>query len=865
MTRHPPNNSSSASRHNRMKTPPQGGLFPDTGGTLLGTVERIRFRADDTGYSVLVVQPDGEYPPLAVVGYLSSIQEGERIEFEGEWKEHPRFGRQFQAIASKHIIPTTAEGIEKFLASGTVKNIGPALAKRIVARFGEESLEIIENEPRRLLEIPGLGEKKLTGMIESWQSQSEIKEVMLFLQNHDVPLHMAEKVYRAYGSQAIQVLREDPYRLATDIFGVGFRTADRVAQKMGIPADSPRRCEAGAVYVLNRLGESDGHVYVPMEELLVRAAEILEVSREQVAEAVESLRKSGGVIVEDIGISATGDAPGAAAGQSSVYAQPYHAAETEVARRLSALMKAPRDEARLEAALRGKGANGDTIKERLSAVSKRAIEGGAATGQQTRAIEGALAEKVLVVTGGPGTGKTTIIEAVTRLYRDLGLQVLLGAPTGRAAKRLSEVTGHEAATIHRLLEYTWASGGFTRDASQPLVADAVIIDEASMMDIHLMAHLLRAVPDAATFVLVGDVDQLPSVGPGTVLRDVIESEALPVVKLMEVFRQAKESLIVENAHRVNRGEMPFEPKGAEELRDYYFIEENDAERCADILVELCRDRIRQRFDLDPIADVQIIAPMQRGTLGVQKLNARLQEVLNPPGAGGSIQSGGRSFRPGDKLIQIRNNYEKNVFNGDIGIIVSVDPSQGSIRVNFDPNIVEYTQSALDEVVHAYAVTIHKSQGSEYPAVIIPLHTQHYPMLQRNLVYTALTRAKKLAIFIGSKRALAMAVKNAKVRRRWSHLAGRIRQNAGLAPRQPETVDSAETVETESAVKAMAVDAMETIPPPTIDEGNKDESITSWDDRPPDSVYEAGAGEEDFGKDNYPPPGGELTYHPVDDA
>lgn len=860
MTRRPPNNSSSASRHNRMKTPSQSGLFPDTGGTLVGSVERIRFRADDTGYSVLVVQPDGEYPPLAVVGYLSSIQEGERIEFEGEWKEHPRFGRQFQAIASKHIIPTTAEGIEKFLASGTVKNIGPALAKRIVARFGEESLEVIESEPRRLLEIPGLGEKKLTGMIESWQSQSEIKEVMLFLQNHDVPLHMAEKVYRAYGSAAIQVLREDPYRLATDIYGVGFRTADRVAQKIGIPADSPRRCEAGAVYVLNRLGESDGHVYVPMEELLVRAAEILEVSREQVAEAVESLRKSGEVIVEDIGIPAASETPGAA-GQYAVYTQPYHAAETEVARRLSALITAPRDKARLEAALRGKGASGDTIKERLSAVSKRAIEGGAATGEQARAIEGALAEKVLVVTGGPGTGKTTIIQAVTRLYSDLGLQVLLGAPTGRAAKRLSEVTGHEAATIHRLLEYTWASGGFTRDASQPLVADAVIIDEASMMDIHLIAHLLRAVPDAATFVLVGDVDQLPSVGPGTVLRDVIESEALPVVKLREVFRQAKESLIVENAHRVNRGEMPFEPKGAEELRDYYFIEENDAERCADILVELCRDRIRQRFDLDPIADVQIIAPMQRGTLGVQKLNARLQEVLNPPGAGGSIQSGGRAFRPGDKLIQTRNNYEKNVFNGDIGIIVSVDPSQGSIRVNFDPNIIEYTQSALDEVVHAYAVTIHKSQGSEYPAVIIPLHTQHYPMLQRNLVYTALTRARKLAIFIGSKRALAMAVKNAQVRRRWSHLASRIRQNAGLAPRQPEETESANSV-----------DAVETMPPPAVDaekkdgvKEKKDESNSSWDERPPDSVYEAGAVEQDFGEDDYPPPGGELTYHPVDDG
>ena len=848
-----------------MKTSSQSGLFPDTGGVLTGTVDRIRFRAEDTGYTVLVVQPDGDFPPVAVVGYLSSIQEGERAEFEGEWKEHPRFGRQFHAILSKPIIPTTVEGIEKFLASGTLKNIGPALAKRIVSRFGADSLDIIENEPRRLLAIPGLGEKKLAGMVESWKSQSEIKEVILFLQEYDVPLYLAEKIFRAYGAAATHVLRENPYRLPTDIYGVGFRTADRVAQKLGVPADAPSRLEAGAVYVLTRLGETNGHVYVPMDHLIAEAADILDAPRARVGEAVASLQKSGAVVVETLSSPPAGgeggESPlpaGGEGGESSrqvVYAQPFYAAETEVARRLTALMSAPRDEARYEAALRGKGAVGATLRDRLEAVSKRALAGGMASGDQARAIQGALVEKVLIVTGGPGTGKTTVIEAVTRLYAELGLQVLLGAPTGRAAKRLSEVTGHEAATIHRLLEFSWTSGGFLRDAAQPLTGDVVIIDEASMVDIHLMAHLLRAVPDSASFILVGDVDQLPSVGPGTVLGDAIESGALPVVRLREVFRQAKESLIVENAHRVNRGEMPREPKTSEVLRDYYFIEESDAERCADILVELCRERIGARFGLDPISDVQVISPMQRGVLGVQKLNARLQEALNPPGSGPSLQGGGRIFRPGDKVIQIRNNYEKNVFNGDIGIVEGVDPSEGSIRVNFDGESVEYSRASLDEVIHAYAVTIHKSQGSEYPAVVIPLHTQHYPMLQRNLVYTALTRAKRLAIFIGTKKALAMAVKNAKVRRRWSHLSDRMRSDARLPPR-PAPLPAEEPAEALSSRDETS----------TRDEPGAGPQ-TRWDNRPPDSVYEERAGEisdEPPLESKGPHEPGELTYHPIRD-
>ncbi|MBI3127212.1 MAG: ATP-dependent RecD-like DNA helicase [Candidatus Tectomicrobia bacterium] len=759
-------------RFPRRPAPPSGGasqagLFGV--GTLTGTIERVRFRAEDTGYTVLVIVPDELAESVVAVGHLGALREGERVRFEGEWKDHPRYGRQFQVRVAQPLAPATAEGIEKFLAAGPVKHIGPALARRIVERFGERTLEVFDQEPQRLLEIPGLGQKKLAEALDSWRSHGEAREVMLFLQQNGLSLHLAEKIFRAYGAQAIPILRENPYRLATDIFGVGFRTADRVARQIGFPQDDPARCAAGALYLLQQLSERDGHVFVPWRGAAEEAAGLLGVEPARVEEALESLRRQGAVVVEE------------AAGERRLYAKALHASECEVARRLAGLLKTPRDEARLESALRGLGVSGGNLRERLRRLAQRALEGGQATGDQARAIEDALAEKALVVTGGPGTGKTTIVNAVTRLYGQLGLQVLLAAPTGRAAKRLAEVTGHEASTIHRLLEYSWTLGGFARNASQPLAADAVIIDEASMLDIHLAASLLRAVPDMATFVLVGDVDQLPSVGPGNVLRDVIESGGVPVVRLKEVFRQAKESLIVENAHRVNGGEMPLEAPPEREGADFFFIEEADPARCADLIVELCRERIPRRFGLDPIQDIQVLAPMQRGVLGVRSLNERLQEALNPAGGGPLLLSGGRAFRKGDKLIQIRNNYDKNVFNGDIGVVERVDPAEGALWAAFDGEIVEYTAGSLDEVVHAFAVTVHKSQGSEYPAVVVPLHTQHFPMLQRNLVYTALTRARRLAVFVGTKKALAIALKNARVRRRWSRLAERLRSAAGLPP------------------------------------------------------------------------------------
>ncbi|MDP6484369.1 MAG: AAA family ATPase, partial [Nitrospinota bacterium] len=489
------------------------------------------------------------------------------------------------------------------------------------------------------------------------------------------------------------------------------------------------------------------------------------------------------------------------------------------------------DAARLEAALLGKGIPGASLKERLCALAQTALAGGRATHDQANAIQAAMTEKVLIVTGGPGTGKTTIINAVVRLYDQLGLQVLLGAPTGRAAKRLSEVTQREAVTIHRLLDFSWSTGGFTRNAAQPLLADVVIVDEASMLDISLLAHLLRAVPDPAVFILVGDVDQLPSVGPGNSLRDAIESGAFPVARLREVFRQEKESLIVANAHRVNRGEMPRSGEGSD--LDYYFIEEPDPERCADRAVEICRERIPARFGLDPIADVQVIAPMQRGTLGVQNLNARLQEALNPGGGGPAFQRGGKVFRIGDKLMQTRNNYQKKVFNGDIGLISGVDPESRSIRVAYDGELVEYAATELDEVIHAYAVTVHKSQGSEYPAVVVPIHTQHYPMLQRNLIYTAMTRGKRLVVFLGTKKALAIALNNAKVRRRWSHLAERLRREMDLPLPGPGAGTGPLSPRGEA--------------PP--------------DEAPPDAIYEEEVGGEAEGE--LPGPG-ELTYHPVED-
>ncbi len=817
----------------------QTGLFPGEGGELVGTVERVRYRSEESGYTVLVILPEEGEAPVVAVGHLSALREGERVRLEGEWREHPRFGRQFQVAQAHPIAPATAEGVEKFLASGAVKHIGPALAKRIVQKFGADALEVLDKEPRRLLEVPGLGEKTLAGIAGSWQSQRQAKELMLFLQQFDLPLHLAEKVFRAYGPSAIAVLRENPYRLATDVYGVGFRTADRIAQRLGVPPEAPARRAAGALYVLDQMAEREGHVFAPHRRLVEEAAQMLGVAPGLVEASLEDLRGEGAVALEELDTPALeGDEAAdraAAPRERAVYARALHAAECEVARRLAALGRASRDERRIEAALRGQGVPGATARERLRALAQRALAGGQATPDQARAIEDALAEKVLVVTGGPGTGKTTVISAVTRLYGQLGLQVLLAAPTGRAAKRLAEVTRHEASTVHRLLEFSWASGGFTRNASQPLAADAVVIDEASMLDVHLTAHLLRAVPDAASLLLVGDVDQLPSVGPGNVLRDAIDSGVPRVARLREVFRQARESLIVENAHRVNRGEMPREGKadaGGEPL-DYYFIEEAEPERCADLVVELCRERIPGRFGLHPINDIQVIAPMQRGVLGVQSLNARLQEALNPRGP--AFQSGGRTFRLGDKLIQIRNNYEKNVFNGDIGVIEAVDPAEGAIRVAFDAERAEYAAGSLDEVVHAYAVTVHKSQGSEYPAVVIPLHTQHYPMLQRNLVYTALTRARRLAVFVGTRKALAIAVKNAKVRRRWSLLAERLRREAGLPPGAREGGAAA--------------------PPPGVAEAQP-----PWGEGPPEALYE----EESRRGEEESPPAGELTYHPLEE-
>ena len=826
------------SRNPGGKSPPpssQTTLFPGDNGTLSGTVERVRFRAEETGYTVLLIQPEGDFPRVAAVGRLPAVREGEHFRFEGEWKEHPRFGKQFQVSAAYPVVPTTAEGIEKYLASGTVKHIGPVLAERIVARFGENALEVLDESPEKLLGVPGLGKKKLGEIVESWRSQREVKELMLFLQQFDIPLYLAEKIFRAYGTSAIQILRENPFRLALDIFGVGFRTADEIAKKIGIPPDAPGRCEAGVNYILLQLAERDGHVFVPRPHLIEKSAEMLGVSPGLIERAIEARRKAGSLVVEETPASAP-EAEGGASPAGAVYMTALHAAEAEAARRLAAISRTSIDAARLEAALLGKGIPAAPLKERLCAFARTALAGGQATHDQANAIQAAMTEKVLIVTGGPGTGKTTIINAVVRLYDQLGLQVLLGAPTGRAAKRLSEVTQREAATIHRLLDFSWSTGGFTRNAAQPLLADVVIVDEASMLDISLLAHLLRAVPDPAVFILVGDVDQLPSVGPGNSLRDAIESGAFPVARLREVFRQEKESLIVENAHRVNRGEMPRSGEGPD--LDYYFIEEPDPERCADRAVEICRERIPARFGLDPIADVQVIAPMRRGTLGVQNLNARLQEALNPGGGAPAFQRGGKFFRIGDKLMQTRNNYQKNIFNGDIGLISGVDPESQSIRVAYDGEIVEYAAAELDEVIHAYAVTVHKSQGSEYPAVVVPIHTQHYPMLQRNLIYTAMTRGKRLVVFLGTKKALAIALKNAKVRRRWSRLAERLRREMDLPLPAPDAGSD---------------------PAPPRGEASHDEAPP--DEAPPDAIYEEEAGGEAEG--DFPGPG-ELTYHPVED-
>jgi len=717
--------------------------------TLQGTVERITYVNEETQYVVARLDVPGSRDLATIVGNMPSLTPGATLRLQGTWTHHKKYGDQFHVHQYETVAPATLVGIQRYLGSGLIKGIGPIFAKRLVEAFGAETLKVIEEAPTRLAEVEGIGPKRQQRITSAWAEQKEIREVMLFLQGHGVSSTYAVKIFKTYGQAAIATVKANPYRLAQDIYGIGFKTADHIAQNLGVPSDSPLRARAGIIHVLHTLAD-EGHVYAPEADLLRQAETTLEIPRHLLVDAIADLARQEQVVPEE-----------SPAGGRGIYLTPLHVAEEAVARRLTDLLRAPRLPVQI-----------DVEKALLwvEAVTRLHL-----ASQQREAIRMALTRKVLVITGGPGTGKTTILRCIIQILEKKVVRIHLASPTGRAAKRMAEATGHEALTIHRLLEWSPAAAGFQRNANRPLETDLVIVDEASMIDIVLMNGLLRAVPLMATLVLVGDADQLPSVGPGTVLKDSLDSGRVPAVCLTEIFRQAEQSRIVLNAHRVIRGEPPdLSRVPAGQDSDFHFLSEEDPERLQQLIVELASRRLPGRFGLEPIEDIQVLTPMHRGVIGAAQLNAALQATLNPAHAGAlEVMRGGRVFRVGDRVMQVRNNYDKEVYNGDIGRITRIDLQEQEVVVRVDGRPVTYDFSELDELTLAYAGTVHKSQGSEYPAVILPVHTTHYPMLQRNLLYTAVTRAKRLLVLVGMKKALAIAVKNDATLRRCSRLADRL--------------------------------------------------------------------------------------------
>ena len=719
---------------------------------LRGQIERITYANDENGFTIARVKVYGRKELVTVVGNIVNPAPGEILTMKGEWGRHPKYGEQFKIVFCESAVPATVTGIEKYLGSGLVKGIGPVMAKRIVRRFKEETLNVIERDIDQLTEIEGIGPKRIGMIRKAWDEQKEIRAIMIFLQSHGVGAGYAARIYKHYGDRAIDVVRENPYRLATDIFGIGFVSADKIAEKLGIARDSEIRAEAGILYVLHELTD-EGHVYYPYEPLIAKCREVLTIDREIVVKAVAQIAADKRIIIEDL----NRDPEHFRENYKAVYLAGYHVAETQVAARLKVLIESPR-------AVRAIDADKAIpwIQEKLAITL---------ADRQVEAIRAVAGHKVMVITGGPGTGKTTIINAMLRIFTGMHTKILLAAPTGRAAKRMTEATGHEAKTIHRLLEYSFQKGGFQKNETSPVDCDLLIVDEASMIDILLMHHLLKAVPARATFVLVGDVNQLPSVGAGNVLRDIIESRAVPVVELTEIFRQARESSIIVNAHLINQGRMPNLQSSSERLDDFYFIEQEDPGKVLELIITLVKERIPKRFGFDPIDDIQVLTPMHRGIVGGMNLNVELQKALNPGEEG--VSRMGRLYRVADKVMQIANNYDKEVYNGDIGRIAAIDTEGQEVLVSIDGREVAYDFSELDELTHAYAVSIHKSQGSEYPAVVIPILTQHYILLQRNLLYTGVTRGKKLVVIVGTKKALAIAIRNNKSEKRYTLLSERM--------------------------------------------------------------------------------------------
>jgi len=737
--------------------------------TLSGSVERITYYNPENGYTVLRLRPDIQLAHRVVnktslnseglataVGNLPELSPGEHVRLQGAWDNHSKHGPQFKVELCEQTLPATIAGIEGYLGSGMIKGIGPRFAERIVGKFKEDTFDVIEHNPERLLEIPGIGNDRMQKIMNAWRDQKQVKEIMIFLQGHGVSTNLAVKIYKTYGDQALEIVQKNPYQLERDIYGVGFKTADRIAQALGLPGDHPSRIEAGLVFALNEM-INEGHVYAPKEVLTKRAIELLEVPPDLIAPGLERLAQDDRIRSDLIPLQPEiksnenqAISEGRAAyGTSVVYLTPLYHGEKNVARYLCELAKKSMQ---------------------IEELHHIMFPDQTLSNEQQSAVTMALTNPLSILTGGPGTGKTTCLKALIQILVEQRKTFALASPTGRAAKRLSEATGQPAKTIHRLLEFSPVEG-FKHDEHNPLKLDFLIVDEASMLDLLLMNHLLRAIQPGTHLLLVGDVDQLPSVGAGDVLRDMIASGIAAVTRLQTIFRQALDSAIITNAHLINQGKFPKFTKGE---GDFFLFPAEDAAVAADWIVNVVAERIPQKFGFEPSTQIQVLSPIYRGPAGVQALNERLQTKLNPPTPNKPERKlYGTVFRVGDKVMQTQNNYDKDVYNGDIGFISNLDVVEQTITVDFDGRITSYDWSETDELTLAYAVSIHKSQGSEFPVVVMPIVTQHYTMLQRNLLYTAITRAKKMCVLAGNARAISVAIRNNKVEQRFTALEWRL--------------------------------------------------------------------------------------------